>query len=280
MIYSRNMMSKSIFFVVFILCLFFSAYTFAKEGTSSLFFEKEVIDVQYRLKKSRRTRARAKITLNKVETYDGIVYFRLVHQGSGNYDNYKDITWVKSAKMLEENGILKTTNTTMDIYDQKNRLLKKYQKSYNYQAKTIRFQITNEAGQVIRSEVFPIKGPTCDDVTLVHFLRTFVANRDQKKFKSFYLLTNEPRLYKVNIKNLGKEVLKLPIGDVDTIKLQLKADGGSLTAVASRLVVPTYVWYAQDKPYEWLQYEGLEIGLKSAHIRVFTTKRSPSLGDN
>jgi len=133
----------------------------------------------------------------------------------------------------------------------------------------------DEKGNILDEEIFEIKGPVCDDITMFCFLKSYAANRDKEKFKNFYLLTNEPKLYKVDIKNRGTEDLKLPIGTVKAIKLQLMADLGPVTEIAAKIVPPTYFWYKNQYPYDWLQYEGKESGLKSANVVAYLTHRSP-----
>jgi len=46
---------------------------------------------------------------------------------------------------------------------------------------------------------------------------------------------------------------------------------GILTGLSNALIPPTFIWYAEEGPYMWLQYEGLETGLGSSHIVAYLT---------
>lgn len=41
---------------------------------------------------------------------------------------------------------------------------------------------------------------------------------------------------------------------------------GLFTGLVGVFIPPTFVWYSEEPPHNWLQYEGLETGLGSAHV--------------
>ena len=73
----------------------------------------------------------------------------------------------------------------------------------------------------------------------------------------------------MTIKPIGKEILDLPSRKVEAIKLRLIPNLGLLTGVIGSLIPPTFVWYIDQAPYEWLQYQGLETGIGSTHIKTY-----------
>ena len=83
------------------------------------------------------------------------------------------------------------------------RTIKKYEKIYDYEKNIITWRRYDRHNDVVREDVFPLKGKTTDDVTLKTFLKTFIHNRNKKDFEFFYLITNEPKRYKTNIKYLA-----------------------------------------------------------------------------
>jgi len=80
----------------------------------------------------------------------------------------------------------------------------------------------------------------------------------------FYLLTNEPTVYKMTLKNLGTETLTVGGKPVACYKIQMIPDLGALGLLGA-FVPKTYFWYTADDQ-EFVRYEGLESGLGTPYI--------------
>ncbi len=257
-----------------IIILNFSSPIFGeiKNHAPSVPLEEETLEIIYINKKDSQPYAQATLSIKKNLQLEK-TYYQLIQKGKGNYDQFKDVQWTMTSHMMGDHSSLLILESTTHIYDNDHAQLAQFKKGYDYQKSEITFQMLNNRGNVLQEKIFPIKGPTCDDVTLVHFLRAFVADRNKEQYKKFYLLTNEPKLYQVIIKNRGKEILNLPIGRINAMKIQLMADLGPLTEIVAQFVPPTFVWYSDQYPYDWLQYEGLESGFGSANIKAYLVKR-------
>lgn len=200
---------------------------------------------------------------------DGKVFYKFTEQGEGDYDRYKDVTWEAIAEIEEKAGFLHTIYSIRIIRDRNGYVIVKYEKNFDYDKQKIYYTAVDGRGNIVKKGTFPIKGKTTDNETLVYFLKTFVAHRNDKRYKSFYLISSEPRLYRINIKTMGSEDLELPFGKMKAIKLRLIPDMGLLTGLSGALIPPTFIWYTEESPHIWLQYEGLETGLGSSHIVVY-----------
>lgn len=200
---------------------------------------------------------------------DGKVFYKFAEQGRGDYDRYKDVTWETVAEMEEKEGFLHTTYSIRIIRDRVGDVIVKHEKKFDYDKRKIYYTAADGRGNIIKKGIFPIKGRTTDNETLVYFLKTSVAHHNDKTYKSFYLISSEPRLYRINIKTMGSEDLELPFGKMKAIKLRLIPDMGLLTGLSGALIPPTFIWYTEESPYIWLQYEGLETGLGSSHIVAY-----------
>ena len=77
----------------------------------------------------------------------------------------------------------------------------------------------------------------------------------------FYMLTNEPTVYKMTLKYRGVE----KINGVDSYKLEMIPDLGAL-GIFGAFVPKTYFWYTTSAPHEFVRYEGLESGLGTPYI--------------
>ena len=218
-------------------------------------------------KKTLEKRADLEFSLNQISK-DKHPHYELIRNGSGDCDKYEEITWTNKAEMKEVDGYLYTLYSTCSAKDKNGATIVTYKKVFDYDNNEILWSATDKDGKTIKTATFPIKGKTTDDVTLIYFLRTYAANRDDPNYKSYYLLTNEPKLYKCNIRMMGYETCKLPIGEKNAVKLKLTGDMGIVDDILDRFVPHTYVWYEPDPPYNWLQYQGLETSISSTNVII------------
>jgi len=243
-----------------------------KKFSKALMYEYEKGQYSVIVKKTSALRAVNSFSIKRIYE-DGEIFYKFTQKGSGDYDKYEDVFWEVEAKIKEKKGFLYPIYTIHTIRDKKNNdIIVKYEKHYNYKKKRVYYLATNNEGKVLKKRVFPIKGKTVDDFTMVYFLRSFISHLDEEGYRSFYLLTSEPRLYKIDIKVIGKENVKLPIGKREAIKIRIIPNLGLLTGIAKALVPPTYLWFEKKTPHIWLKYEGLESGLGSAHVILYLTK--------
>ena len=101
---------------------------------------------------------------------------------------------------------------------------------------------------------------------MAFFLKAYVKHRDEPGYKNFYLLTNEPKLYKVNFKLVATETLDLPIGKKRALKIKTTGDMGIVDDILDKYVPHTYFWYEDSPDLQWLQYQGLETSIDSAYV--------------
>jgi len=208
---------------------------------------------------------------------DNRVIYKYAAHGKGDYDDYKDVAFDIEARMEEKDGLLYPLYSINSVKNNDGKLIAKYEKKFDYPKQKIYYAISNADGKILKNFIFPIKGLTVDGPTMIHFLKTFVAHLGERSYKTFYLISEKGQLYRINIKNMGIETLEFPAGKVKAVKLRLIPELGLLTGVAKSLIPPTFVWYSEKEPYDWLQYEGLETGVGSTHIIAFTTTRKSTL---
>ena len=256
---------KKIIILSFLFFRIFLSAGLASDLFPHLLEKDEVVFID---KKTKEKRSELTYTLKKS---DSQYYFSRL--GKGDCDKYKDITWETTAQIKEKEGFLYVLNTSCLAKDSKGNIIVQFEKEFDYDKKIIEWRQLDSQGKIRKSARFPIKGKTTDDITLIYFLRTYIANRDSPGYQSYYFLSNEPKLYKVNIRNMGHETIELPSGNKDALKFKLTGDMGIIDDILDRFVPHTYVWYKDTPPYEWLKYEGLETSMQSANVIAFIKKR-------
>ncbi len=193
-------------------------------------------------------------------------------RGRGRHKTLEEARWMSEALLTKEDGRVRVQNSVKTVYSG-GEIVFRASKRYDYENKTVSLEIEDKGKGPTLTKEFPIRGAICDDVTLVHVLDAVVPASPEGGPGRFYLLTNEPRLYHVMVKNRGKDTLNLPQGKKEADKIQLMADLGPLTEMAAKWVPATYVWMDRGHSERWLQYQGMEAGYGSAYIKAFVTER-------
>ncbi|MDP8229880.1 MAG: hypothetical protein P9L93_02125 [Candidatus Gorgyraea atricola] len=262
-------MKKSINNLLIACLLTAQSTVYAEEISSSFMPETETKEITYVDKKSGEFRSKLNVSLKKISK-DGRIIYQLSSTGKGNHDKYQDVVWESTAEMEDREGLLYPLYSITTIKEAMDGIDIKHEKRFDYDKRKIFYSISDSKGNIIKKAAFPIKGLTTESSTMTYVLKVFIANRNDKTYRDIYLLSDRAKLYRVTIKPMGKEILDLPSGKIEALKLRLVPNLGILTGVIGSLIPPTYVWYIDQPPYKWLQYQGLETGIGSTHIRAYT----------
>lgn len=190
----------------------------------------------------------------------------ITQKGTGAIDEFSSASWTTRSWCRLSEGFLQTHTSETEIFDESGQPLKKYQKKYDYQDKIIIWSVEEFPSGKTTRKAFPLKGQTCDNTTLIFFVHSFIPHEHHRNQQAFYLLTDEPKMYKVNLRFLKKEKIQLSRKIWEALKIKLTADLGILDDVLDQFVKPTYIWYEAQHPYRWLQYQGFEKGAHSPYI--------------
>ncbi|MFH1783131.1 MAG: hypothetical protein ABH848_05900 [Candidatus Omnitrophota bacterium] len=250
--------------------ILFSHPVYSEEVSLAFMKEEEARSGEYVFKETLEKRSTYSSSIKRFLS-NGRTYYKFIENGQGDYDIYKDITWENIARLEEIDNSLYPIYSTQVIKDKDGKIIIEYKKLFDYDKNKIFYTAKDSSGNIIKENTFPIKGKTADNVTLSYFLRTYIANRGNKKDRSFYLLSSEPKLYRINLKFYKTEVIKLPFGEKEAVKVRLIPDLGILSGLVGAFIPPTYMWFKDVSPHNWLKYEGLETGLGSSVIITHIT---------
>jgi hypothetical protein len=196
--------------------------------------------------------------------------------GKGQYDKYKEALWNSEAVIRVEDSSPSVERSVTKVYVQ-DELVFQSNKDYDYKRMEVTVVINKYEEGVKIDKTYDIKGKVCDDVTMVHMFHKMIAVDDSGQKERFYLITNEPKLYHVVVKNRGQDYITIKDNKVLTDKYQLMADLKALTELASKVVPPTYIWVSKQEPIDWVQYQGMDSGYGSANINVLVANYEPKL---
>lgn len=212
------------------------------------------------------------------------IVYEITAQGKGAFHKYRDAEWTVISQLISDGEFMKPRWTRTEIRDLTDPKTIWLETRFDYATKKITFSEQNSKQKTIKTYVFPIKGLTVDYASMHYFLKPFIARLPKEKNQSFYLLSIEPALYNVDIKLIQTEKLTLPRGTPPggglaaqaatktALKIRLLPNFGILDAVLDNLVPPTFLWYEDHPPYNWLKYQGLETGLHSPNISAYLSE--------
>lgn len=213
----------------------------------------------------------------KTTDQQGQMVYDIHAEGQGAFHKYRKARWVITSQLKGNRDLLRPLTTRCVIEDLEGQKTVTNETQYDYRQNKIFVTITDPKIKAPIKMTFPLKGPTADYASLSYFLKPLIAKLPQEKNQTFYLLTIEPAMYKVNIKFVAKEELSLLSGKKSAIKIRLIADFGVLDEVLDSLVPPTFIWFEDKTPFNWLQYQGLESGVHSANILAYPTGTSEKM---
>lgn len=249
------------------LCLF-CAFGVSAEMVSPFIPNNKKCDVITLDKETQEEISRMTINIDKKVVRDE-TYFSVHKEGAGSIYEYNNAKWELTGEMKFEDGLIKPMNTSITIKDQNGEFLEKCVKSFDYSNKKIIWEYYGKNHTLKKQITFPMKGRTCDDVTLIYFLKPYLSKEQRTKENDFYLITNQPQLFKIRITYIENETLDLPLISLNAIKLKLTGEIGIIDNLLQKYMPHAYVWYSQDNPHVWLKYEGLEKNLRSRYIESF-----------
>jgi hypothetical protein len=251
--------------LLIIYILFIPSQACAEEISKAFMRVYENGSIVYIDKKTLSQRSKSTFSTERITEGNRIMY-KYTARGEGDYDEYKNVTFFIEALVEEKDGLLYPIYSFNSIRNKGGGLVARYEKKFDYVKQRIYYIISDSKETIVKKTVFPMKGLTVDGPTMIHFLKIFAAHHGENSYKTFYLISEKAQLYRINIKDMGIETLELPAGKIRAIKLRLVPELGLLTGIAKSLIPPTFVWYTEREPYEWLRYEGLETGVGSTHI--------------
>lgn len=191
-------------------------------------------------------------------TAQGQNYVYLEENGGGVYGKDKIQQVWKTQTYLKPVGKKLIPCQVVSVFkDQNGQTVTSVQKDYNQTDKKIYCQVNG------KSSAFNFKPDVVDKESLGNALQNFPFG--QKKTAELSLLTPEPTLYHITIKDWGIEDVKVGDKTVRCNKLEMIVDLGALS-IFGAFVPKTYFWFEKDAPYSFVKYEGLESGLGTPYI--------------
>lgn len=114
------------------------------------------------------------------------------------------------------------------------------------------------------TKTLKFKGDVVNDCLLGLYVERFLGKGDTEK--SFYLVSNDPAIYRISARIKNKEDVNVNGIAIGAYKISLDPDVGIFGAFAPK----TYVWHLAKPGYDWLRYKGAEDTIDSVVVEMET----------
>lgn len=186
-------------------------------------------------------------------TFNGKPFIYTEEIGKGNFGNnnaYK--TWKTTGYYQIIAGEVVPYEVKQTMKDASGNTVMALDKSYNAKEEKIVCDVNGS------QKVFNFNKNTVDKDLVGRVLANFPF--DSGEDVKFYLITHEPSLYNMTMKDRGKEPITIKGESIECYKIEMIPDLGALSLIGA-FVPKTYFWYTVSAPHKFMRYEGLESGL-------------------
>lgn len=194
---------------------------------------------------------------------NGADYINIKFTGSGLlYPFSENVTWV-SESIFKADGRMIPVSSVSTVKNTKGEVITVEEKSFDTELGTATFKREDMHGDDLLTKTFDFNQSTLTVEDIFMILRTlpFMSGEEVKvKF-----LSNEPELYKIELKQRGIETIKTPEGDIKAYKVELVPKLGVI-GVLKVFFPKTYFWFTVAPPHSWVKYEGYEKGRSSPEV--------------
>jgi hypothetical protein len=189
-----------------------------------------------------------------------LIYIKEVGEGITGREK-KWMSWVSESYSQLVDGQLIPYRVKIVYKDKAGKVIKSIEKYYLADKKQVVVMVDGKA------QSFKFYPDLLDRAMMGVVLGFYPFERKEIKF---HLLTHEPALYSVTVKNLGKKMIKYKGRDLEVYQLQMSPDLGLLNIVGA-FVPKTYFYYTAKAPHILIDYEGLDGGLGAAYVKMQMT---------
>lgn len=193
----------------------------------------------------------------------------LTESGRGIFSGFKDkISWRSTLEFESRSDTIIPIKTVRYVYDESGKPQSVATQEFNFMTGEAIYKYEDLVTHKKHEKIFKFKGEIINKLSLALYVRKFLKNGERKKITFF--LSDEPRLYKVNLKVIGEEAIQINGREIDTYKILLDPNLGILNLF--KLFLPrAYMWNAMGPKFTWLKYRGPENGPLSIKIEIINT---------
>ena len=230
-----------------------------------IFAAEEVVNMSYAcrdLKGADRWRAEAQIR----NISPGI--YVMTEKAKGTYSSFKGpVSWVAEMKFERTNGSLRPISLDKRVFDLKGKTIRIEKQEFDLTNNTAICTHEEPLRNISRTRKFKFNRDVVTRLSLGLYAQKFLESG--KTSELLQMVSEEPNVYSVELRRIGKETIKLNGRQIAAYRLCVDPQLGALNFVKN-FFPKSYAWHSTRPNYEWLKYEGLEGGINSVKVEVAT----------
>jgi len=217
----------------------------------------------YDLKGDKRWQATSEI--RKVEgTEEGI--HTLTEKGSGHYYPFEGkVSWVSNLEFEDFKNRIRPLKLKKRIFDSNKRLIGVEEQNFNFLTNEAAYGYTDMLSNKKKEKIFKFKGDILNRLILPVYIKKIL--RDGKRNVVAQMLTSEPKLYNMDVRIVGEEVIDINGKSYHTFKICLDPNLGLLN-IFKTFIPKSYIWHLTTGNFDFLQYKGLESSPSSPKVKI------------
>jgi len=243
-----------------IFLLYLSALTWAL----TLFAAEEVVNFSYvcrDLKGADRWRAEAEIK----NISPGI--YLMTEKAQGVHSSFNGrVSWVSEMKFERTKDKVRPISLDKRVFDSEGKTIRREKQAFDHAGNTGICTHEEPLRKISRTRKFKFNKDVVTRLSLGFYIQKFLESG--KTSEKLQMVSEEPSVYDVELKNMGKEIIKLNGRKIAAYRLCIDPELGALNFVKA-FFPKSYAWHSAMPKYEWIGYAGLEGGINSEKVEVF-----------
>ena len=191
--------------------------------------------------------------------------FLLKEAGSGVYSGFDGpVKWKTETEFSDDGSVITPIRMTKTFRSEDDTIL--FEGSQEFDAKNRWVTCAKRwpaSGKEVK-KTLRYRGEVVNDCLLGLYVKRFLENGDMKKI--FYLVSNDPAMYKISAKVKKKEDVTINGVTRTAYKIDLDPRAGIFGIFAPE----TCVWHLAKPDHAWLKYRGAEDTIDSTVVRMET----------
>jgi len=194
--------------------------------------------------------------------------YTLTEKGKGYYSGFKDkVSWTAVLEFESNDRRVRPLRMEKRTFSEEGGPIALEIQEFDFTDERVTCIHEDLSGGTRREKAFRIKGDIANRLILGLYVQKFLENAIRRR--EIYMLSSEPRLYRIDIKVVGEEELDINGRERAAYKLCLDPDLGLFNML--KVVLPkAYAWHSAVPKFEWLKYVGLEGSVSSPKVEIRT----------
>lgn len=199
------------------------------------------------------------------KTHTGNNGLLLTNEGEGIYYGFKEpVKWKALAEITDDGNNIVPVRSKNTFMSKDGKTIFEAQQEYDYERAEVTYRKKwFDSGREVR-KVLRYKGDVVNEFTLGLYVERYLKKGEREKV--FYLVSNDPSIYKISATIVAEEDVAINDSVYKTYKIHLDPDVGLLGVFAPA----TYVWHLASPNFDWLKYHGAEDTINSPVVDMET----------